>query len=108
VLDPPAYGYYYVNADRSIWASTYWPIDDYALKAGEEGNKMGWFRPSGATLEISGWRLDAQSTEIHADFPCCYPTRFQASGVYFPSAGCWEVTARAAGSQLTFVVMVKP
>ena len=24
VQDPPAFGYYFVNADRSIWASAWW------------------------------------------------------------------------------------
>lgn len=107
VLDPPAYGYYYVNEDSSIWASAYWPKEEYTLRAGEEGNKMGWFRPAGATLEITGRRLDGQAPSLEGEFPCCYPTRFQASGLYFPTEGCWEVSARAADSELKFVVEVE-
>lgn len=107
VTNEPAYGYYYVNEDSSIWASAYWPVEEYQLRAGEDGNKMGWFRPAGAKLEVTGKRLDALAPALEAEFPCCYPTRFQASGLYFPTEGCWEITARAADHVLTFVVKVK-
>jgi len=107
VLDPPAYGHYYVNEDSSIWASAYWSREEYPLRAGEEGNKMGWFRPEGAPMEITGQRLDGEAPPLEAEFPCCYPTRFQASGLYFPTEGCWEVTAKAADSVLTFIVKVE-
>jgi hypothetical protein len=82
--------------------------EEYPLRVSEEGIKMGWFRPAGATLEITGQRLDAQALPLHAHSPCCYPTRFQATGLYFPSEGCWEVRARAAESELSFVVWVEP
>jgi hypothetical protein len=109
VLDPPAYGYYFLNADRSIWACAWWTgPEEYHLRAGEEGNKVGWFRPAGAELEITGQRLDGQAPPLEFHAPCCYPIRFQASGLVFPTQGCWEVTARAAESELTFVVWVDP
>lgn len=108
VLNPPAYGYYYVNEDSSIWASAYWPSEEYPLRAGEDGNKMGWFRPAGAPMEVTGRRLDGEAPALEAEFPCCYPTRFQASGLYFPAEGCWEITAKAADSLLSFVVWVEP
>lgn len=110
VQDPPAYGYYYVNDDSSIWASAWWTgsEEEYPLRAGENGNKMGWFRPEGATLEITGRRLDGQAPPLEAHVPCCYPTRFQATGLYFPTAGCWEVSAISADSVLSFVVRVEP
>ena len=34
--------------------------------------------------------------------------RFQATGLIFPTEGCWEVTAKAADSVLSFVVRVEP
>ena len=109
VLDPPAFGYYFVNEDRSIWASAWWTgQEENYLHAGEEGNKVGWFRPAGAELEITGQRLDGQATPLESEVPCCYPTRFQATGLIFPTEGCWEVTAKAADSELTFVVRVEP
>jgi hypothetical protein len=33
-------------------------------------------------------------------------TGFQASGVYFPNEGCWEVTGRVGRTTLTFVTFV--
>lgn len=104
----PAPGYYIINQDRTIWAGAYWLGEEAgALKAGEEGNKVGWFRPTGADLVITGQRLDGDAPPLRAEASCCYPTRFQASGMYFPTEGCWEITAKAAESELRFVVWVE-
>ena len=109
VLTPPGFGYYFVNEDSSIWAGAWGAgADGYHLLAGDEGNKMGWFRPAGETLTITGQRLDAEAPSLEAEIPCCYPTRFQATGLYFPTEGCWEVNAAAAESELSFVVWVEP
>jgi hypothetical protein len=109
VLNEPQFGYYLVNADRSIWASASWTGQpDFPLRATEDGNKVGWFRPAGATLELTGRRLDADAPPMEVHIPCCYPTRFQSSGLYFPTEGCWEVTAQAGESELVFVVRVEP
>jgi hypothetical protein len=109
VQDPPEYGYYFVNKDHSIWASAWWvDAEEPYLRASTEGIKVGWFRPAGATLEITGHRLDGESPPLEAYASCCYPTRFQASGLIFPTEGCWEVTAKAADKELSFVVWVEP
>jgi hypothetical protein len=109
VQGEPGYGYYYINEDSSIWASAWWTEkEEYALRANGEGIKVGWFRPAGATLEITGKRVDGAAPPLEAEASCCYPTRFQASGLYFPTDGCWEVTATAADKKLTFVVWVQP
>jgi len=109
VQDPPAYGYYYVNEDRSIWSSAWWTeSEEYQLRVSEEGVKVGWFRPAGAELVITGQRIDAEAPPLEAHASCCYPTRFQASGLYFPTEGCWEVSAKAADSTLSYVVFVAP
>lgn len=110
VLNPPDYGYYYVNADQTILASAWWWAEsgEYRLRADPQGVKTGWFRPAGETLEITGQRLDGEAPPLESNVPCCYPTRFQTSGLYFPTEGCWEVTARAGGSELSFTVWVEP
>jgi len=108
VQNPPAYGYYFINEDSSIWASAWWTgQDENYLLAGED-IKVGWFRPAGATLEVTGQRLDGEAPPLEFHAPCCYPTRFQASGLGFPTPGCWEVTARAEDRKLSFVVWVEP
>ena len=109
VSGSPDYGYYFVNQDRSILASAWWwdESKEHHLRSNEGGNKIGWFRPTGAALEITGERIDAQAAPLEAHVPCCYLTRFQASGLLFPTDGCWKVAARVAESELTFVVWVE-
>jgi len=110
VQNPPEYGYYFINEDRSIWASAWWAgqLEEYQPRAGKEGIKVGWFRPAGAELVITGQRINEKDLPLGSHVPCCYPTRFQATGLYFPKGGCWEVTAKAANSELSFVVWVEP
>lgn len=107
VQGSPAYGFYYVNNDRSLWASAWWTGKDENYLLSGADIKVGWFRPAGAELKITGRRLDEQAPPLEAHIPCCYPTRFQATGLSFPTEGCWEVTARAADSELSFVVLVE-
>jgi hypothetical protein len=102
--DPFGTGPWYVNADRSIWAG--W--DAVRMVAGEKGNKVLWIRPQGTQLVVSGRRLDAEAPPLKARIPCCYPTGFQASGLMFFSGGCWEISAKAGASTLTFVTRVGP
>jgi hypothetical protein len=45
---------------------------------------------------------------MRASVPDGYFGTFQATGLLFPSAGCWEITARAEESRLRFVVEVAP
>jgi hypothetical protein len=107
--DPPGYGDYFVNEDQSILAAAWWAKDEeHRPRVSEGGVKVGWFRPEGAPLEITGRRIDAPAEPLEAEIPCCYPTRFQATGLFFPSEGCWEVTAKAADAVISFVVLVEP
>jgi len=78
------------------------------LRVSKEGIKVGWFRPAGAELVITGQRIDAQAPPLIVHIPCCYPTRFQPSGLFFPTEGCWEVTAKSAESVLSFTLWVNP
>lgn len=99
----------FVNEDRSIWASAGLAGKDGSpLRVSEAGIKVGWFRLAGAMLKITDQRLDAEAPALESDIPCCYPTRFQATGIYFPSEGCWEVNAKAEDEELSFVVWVEP
>ena len=104
----PEESYYFVNEDRSIWASAWWTDQEANYPyAGEDGIKIGWFRPWGADLEISGQRIDSAAPPLETHIPCCYPTLFQATGLVFPTEGCWEITATAEDSILSFVVEVR-
>lgn len=94
------FGSWYINADRTIWALA------VGMVAGSKGNKVGWIRPAGAQLIVTGHRLDARAAPLGADIPCCYPSTFQASGLTFPTSGCWQVTAKAGTAELQFVALV--
>lgn len=108
VLDAPAFSHYFVNEDSSILASASWAVEKEArLNVAEEWIKVGWFRPVGAELIVTGRRLDGEAPPLEVEASCCYPTRFQASGLYFPTEGCWEVTAKAADKELSFTVWVE-
>ena len=95
--DPFGPGPWFVNSDKTMWASHAEP-----LVAGGQGNKVLWIRPRGVPLKIEGRRLDAESNRLRAVVAGNYPSGFQPTGLYFPSAGCWEVAAKAGGSSLTF------
>ena len=74
---------------------------------GSVGWKLGWWRSVRGSLEISGRRLDAEAPPLRARVPDGYGSiGFQASGVSFPTEGCWEVTGRVGEAQLTFVTYV--
>ena len=75
---------------------------------GSIGWKLGWWRRDvPGTLEISGRRLDADAPPLGARVPEGYgSTGFQASGVSFPTEGCWDVTDRVGDAQITFVTYV--
>jgi hypothetical protein len=94
------FGSWYINADRTIWA-TAWPE---GFRRGD--NKVMWIRPAGAQLIVTGQRLDVRAAPLGAEIPCCYPSTFQASGLSFPTSGCWQVTAKAGTKELQFVALV--
>jgi len=53
------------------------------------------------------WAIQEEDP-FEAEASCCYPTRFQTSGLYFPTEACREVMAAAADRKLSFVVWVQP
>jgi hypothetical protein len=69
--------------------------------------KYPWWRYVTGSLTISGQRLDESAGPLTSDVPAGYgDTGFQASGVTFPSEGCWQVTAKLDHTSLTFVTFV--
>jgi hypothetical protein len=79
------------------------------LPDGSIGWKLGWWREVPGKLVIAGRRLDAPGPPLRGEASDGYGDRgFQASGVYFPSPGCWEVTGTVGQVSLTFVTFVAP
>lgn len=74
---------------------------------GALGVKVGWYRYGRGRVRIAATRLDKPGRVTRTSVPAGYgPTGFQASGIYFPSPGCWKVTATVGRSQLTYVTVV--
>ncbi|MBI4483752.1 MAG: hypothetical protein HY652_12805 [Acidobacteria bacterium] len=101
--DPFGPGPWYINADRAIWAGP----GAGSWVSGKKGNKVIWIRPQGTQLQVTGRRLDAGAPPLKARIPCCYPTGFQVTGLFFPTPGCREVIAEASSSELKFVTKVE-
>jgi hypothetical protein len=77
--------------------------------AGPKGVKVLWYRSVSGQLTVEGRRLDAEVPQLQADIPAGYGNSgYQASGLIFASAGCWEVIGRVAEEALRFVVEVHP
>ena len=75
---------------------------------GLPGTKLVWWRPEpGVPLEITGRRLDGPAGALETSVPDGYAGLLQATGIRFPEIGCWEITGRAAGQELTFVAHVE-
>jgi hypothetical protein len=69
--------------------------------------KFGWWRKTEGKLRITGHRVDAAAPPARGDAPDGYgPTGFQASGVTFPTEGCWEITGDVGTASLTFTTFV--
>jgi hypothetical protein len=96
-----------------LWVGGLWPAGvikagpDFIAEDGSIGMKFGWWRAVPGNLRITGRRLDATAAPLRSDVPTGYGERgFQASGVNFPSPGCWEITGTMATTTLTFVTRV--
>jgi hypothetical protein len=79
----------------------------YIDRQGRVLMKFPWWRMVRGRLRITGRRLDASAPPLHSYVPAGYgPTGFQATGVTFPTEGCWKVTGTVGHSSLTFVTYV--
>jgi hypothetical protein len=85
--------------DGSSWAQV---GADGSIRA-----KVGWWRGAAGRLTIQGERLDASAPPLRASVPAGYgSTGFQATGLRFPTRGCWKVVGSVSGHDITFVVRV--
>jgi hypothetical protein len=71
--------------------------------------KVGWFSARG-TPAVAGRRVDGTGRRLRADVgPLSYALGsgpFYPSLLYFPSFGCWRITATAGGARLDATVNV--
>jgi hypothetical protein len=94
-------GPWHINDDRTIWA---W---DQPYIAGAAVNTM-WMKPANVDLVITGRRLDGESAPLKIQVAKDSTAGYIATAMTFPKAGCWEVTATAGSSTLTYITRVDP
>jgi hypothetical protein len=102
----------------ALFVGGLWPEGTVVFRPGGPGEilpdgslsmKFGWTRGEGlrGKLKIHGRRLDATAPPLRARIPDGYgDTGFQATGLIFPTEGCWEVTGEVGVTSLTFVTRV--
>jgi hypothetical protein len=81
----------------------------YVEADGSIGMKFPWWRAPGVgapgDLRITGHEI-ATGVPISPVIPDGYGQRFQATGINFPTEGCYEITGQSGDAQLTFVTKV--
>ena len=108
------FGWQSAYGNDSLWVGSLWPhgvviiTSDDVGPDGRLGMKFGWYRLTNGYLTITGRRLDAPASPASGlTFPGGYGlTGFNASGVMFPTEGCWQITGRVGRVALTFVTFV--
>ena len=93
-------GPWIISDDRTIWVS------DQPYVANRPVTTV-WMRPANTELSIVAKRLDGDAPQLNVGPAEPFQTAYIALGMTFPAAGCWEVTASAGTSKLTFVTKVR-
>ena len=106
--------HWYANADRTIWviflgqsslrSALSEPVDPVIGKG--PGNKEVWYKPSRSLLRVTGRRIDGDAPPLV--YNLSGSRQIEPSAIDFPTAGCWQIEAKARTSQLRLVVLVKP
>jgi hypothetical protein len=73
---------------------------------GSIDQKVGWWRAGEGRITITGRRVDATAPPLRSHVPAGYGRGFQATGLTFPTTGCWRVTGSFKGAHLTYTVLV--
>lgn len=100
------------HGNGKLWVSLYpngrvMVYADDVLVDGSISKKFGWWRGVRGQLVITGQRLDAAAPPTRSDIPSGYGDEFfQASGIIFPTPGCWKITGSVGGATISFVTEV--
>jgi hypothetical protein len=106
------FGWGSAHGNASLWVGGLWPhgvviiTPDDVNPDGRLSMKFGWYRLTSGFLTITGRRLDAPAPSASGLASGYGLTGFNASGVNFPTEGCWQVTGRVGRVTLTFVTFV--
>jgi hypothetical protein len=100
------------HGNGKLWVKL-WPLGVIVARPnvvnpdGSIGIKLPWWRAVVGTLTVTATRLDAPAPAVRGDVPGGYgASGFQASGIDFPTQGCWRVTGTVGSTSLSFVTLV--
>jgi hypothetical protein len=106
--------HWYANADRTIWVTFLGqsslrsvlgePVDPITSRA--LSHKEVWYKPSQSSLTVTARRIDRDAPPLV--YNLSGSGQIEPSDIEFPSAGCWQIEAKASTSELRVVVLVKP
>jgi hypothetical protein len=106
--------HWYANADRTIWVTFLGqsslrstlgePVDPLTSRV--PGPKEVWYKPSHSLLTVTGRRIDGDAPQLV--YNLSGSGQIEPSEIDFPTAGCWQIEAKASTSELRLVVLVKP
>ena len=106
------FGWQSAYGNRALWVGALWPhgvvfiTPDDVDSSGALQMKFGWYRLTFGSLSITGRRLDASVPPASGHAANYGLIGFAASGVTFPTEGCWRVTGRVGRTALSFVTFV--
>jgi hypothetical protein len=102
------------HGNSAIWVGL-WPDGvlnpepEWEQADGSIRMKFMWWRGVEGRLTIEGRRLDGVAPPLRSRVPNGYGTiGFQATVIFFPTPGCWEVTGNVGTASLRFVLLVLP
>ena len=98
-----------MSGNEALWVALSPPGEVVPQPDGSLARKFMWWRLVPGALGLQARRLDRPAPPARVDVPEGYGSGagFQATGVTFPTEGCWEVTGRVGGRELRFVVSVR-
>jgi hypothetical protein len=105
----PAVGY--ANKNKTIWVGI--PTNGVMRVRREKDGwlwapKIAWGRGVHGQLVLTGRRPDRSAVPMRSVVSDSYgDIGFQPTSLGFPSEGCWEITGRVGGEELTFVNKVR-
>jgi hypothetical protein len=97
----PVSGYWHISTDQLLWAPASPP------GVAQIGIGRYWVRPAGTRLRFTARRLDVPGPPITSQEGSGHPTGFYFGGPDIPTEGCWEVTASAGASAVTFIAEIR-
>jgi len=112
---PPHYGGKFWYGTEALW--TWLPPDGTWRTLRDKSfwwrDGFDWRTEQQPQLALTGRRLDAPAPPFSAPAPATNGYRddigpFMLTGVGLATPGCWEITGRYAGTELSFVVWVTP